>query len=270
MDKYSNKDGITLIALVVTIVVLLILAGVSIATLVGDNGIIKTAQEANMKSEIASVIEGTKLEASNFYMTKEDFEDDFINYLIQKSFISDEEYGKDYYEEWDYSSSNFGNSTLYVLNASKLLDEKLKLGNGTINKGDIYTIRFKDKGEDKEYSVGYYDKKNELYLEEIVYIKKIGNNDIPLPDDFFIYEDAEKTIIIEINSKYTKYGSSFGCGGSYTLIYNSDGTERTRFSVPEGVIGIRRYAFEYLENVAEISLPSTLKYIERGVFERLS
>lgn len=44
--NYSNQTGITLIALVVTIVVLLILAGVSINTLFGDNGIIKKAQDA--------------------------------------------------------------------------------------------------------------------------------------------------------------------------------------------------------------------------------
>lgn len=41
-----NKNGITLIALVVTIVILLILAGVTISTLFGDDGIIKKAQEA--------------------------------------------------------------------------------------------------------------------------------------------------------------------------------------------------------------------------------
>lgn len=44
--NYLNQKGITLIALVVTIVVLLILAGVSINTLFGDNGIIKKAQDA--------------------------------------------------------------------------------------------------------------------------------------------------------------------------------------------------------------------------------
>ncbi len=44
--NYSNQTGITLIALVITIVVLLILAGVSINTLFGDNGIIKKAQDA--------------------------------------------------------------------------------------------------------------------------------------------------------------------------------------------------------------------------------
>ena len=40
----KGKKGITLISLVITIVVLLILAGISINAVVGDNGIIKKAQ----------------------------------------------------------------------------------------------------------------------------------------------------------------------------------------------------------------------------------
>ncbi len=48
MCEQRNKErGITLIALVVTIIVLIILAGVSIAMLVGDNGIIRQAQRAD-------------------------------------------------------------------------------------------------------------------------------------------------------------------------------------------------------------------------------
>ena len=39
-NELKNKKGITLIALVITIVVLLILAGVSIATLTGPNGLL--------------------------------------------------------------------------------------------------------------------------------------------------------------------------------------------------------------------------------------
>ncbi|MFQ8987887.1 MAG: type II secretion system protein, partial [Intestinibacter sp.] len=42
----KKKNGITLIALVVTIVILLILSGVTINMLLGENGIIRTAQEA--------------------------------------------------------------------------------------------------------------------------------------------------------------------------------------------------------------------------------
>ena len=50
----KNKKGITLVALVVTIVVLLILAGVSINLVLGDNGIIAKAKEAQRKSAEAS------------------------------------------------------------------------------------------------------------------------------------------------------------------------------------------------------------------------
>ena len=53
----KNVKGITLIALVVTIVVLLILAGISISMLTGENGIIKRAVEAKEESEKAEEIE---------------------------------------------------------------------------------------------------------------------------------------------------------------------------------------------------------------------
>ena len=54
MQKQKNKEtGITLIALVVTIIVLIILAGVSINMLVGENGIITKAQEAKGDTEQA-------------------------------------------------------------------------------------------------------------------------------------------------------------------------------------------------------------------------
>ena len=47
---FKSKKAITLVALVVTIVVLLILAGVSINLVLGDNGIVKKAQEAKTKT----------------------------------------------------------------------------------------------------------------------------------------------------------------------------------------------------------------------------
>ncbi len=48
----NKENGITLIALVVTIVVLLILAGVSLNLVIGNNGIITKAQDAKIKTEI--------------------------------------------------------------------------------------------------------------------------------------------------------------------------------------------------------------------------
>ena len=55
--KKERQEGITLIALVVTIVVLLILAGTSIAMLTGDNGIITNAQKSQMENTKSEVIE---------------------------------------------------------------------------------------------------------------------------------------------------------------------------------------------------------------------
>ena len=51
--NFKSKKGITLIALVITIIVLLILAGVSIAMLTGENGILTQAQEAKKQTSIA-------------------------------------------------------------------------------------------------------------------------------------------------------------------------------------------------------------------------
>ncbi|MNS86951.1 hypothetical protein D3C72_1208730 [compost metagenome] len=52
-----NQRGITLVALVITIIVLLILAGVSIAMLTGDNGILTKATSAKEQSSQAEVKE---------------------------------------------------------------------------------------------------------------------------------------------------------------------------------------------------------------------
>ena len=55
--KKLNEKGITLIALIVTIIVLIILAGISIGTLTGDNGLIKQAQTAKTETERSDIEE---------------------------------------------------------------------------------------------------------------------------------------------------------------------------------------------------------------------
>jgi len=58
----SNKKGITLIALVITIIVLLILAGISINMLSGENSILKISADAKEKTNISKVIELAKMD----------------------------------------------------------------------------------------------------------------------------------------------------------------------------------------------------------------
>ena len=54
MNVFNKNKGITLVALVVTIVVLLILAGVSINLVIGQNGLITRSKEAKEKTEHAA------------------------------------------------------------------------------------------------------------------------------------------------------------------------------------------------------------------------
>ena len=68
---YSNQRGITLIALVVTIVVLLILAGVSINALFGNNGIIEKAKEAQSKMDEAKQNDLNALNELNNWLENE-------------------------------------------------------------------------------------------------------------------------------------------------------------------------------------------------------
>ena len=67
-ENQKQTKGITLIALVITIIVLLILAGVSIAMLTGENGILSQAQRAKTETENAAANEAARLDEYNQIM----------------------------------------------------------------------------------------------------------------------------------------------------------------------------------------------------------
>ena len=69
-ERVKNKNGITLIALVITIIVLLILAGVTIATLAGENGILTRASEASEQTTIGQEKEQIELAYSSVLSNK--------------------------------------------------------------------------------------------------------------------------------------------------------------------------------------------------------
>ena len=74
-----KTNGITLIALVITIIVLLILAGVSIATLTGDNGILTQANKAKTETEKAGAQEKVELEVTGSYGKTGDIDLNLLN-----------------------------------------------------------------------------------------------------------------------------------------------------------------------------------------------
>lgn len=63
----KKNKGITLIALVITIIVLLILAGISIATLTGENGVLTKASKAEKDTDIKETKEQIQLEIMGIY-----------------------------------------------------------------------------------------------------------------------------------------------------------------------------------------------------------
>ena len=65
-----NNNGITLLALVITIIILLILAGVSISVLGGQNGIIKNATESKKQSEIGEIIDKVRIDIADEQIEK--------------------------------------------------------------------------------------------------------------------------------------------------------------------------------------------------------
>ena len=110
-DLKNRSKGITLIALVITIIVLLILAGVSIAMLTGENGILTQATNAKEATEKASLIEqaqtdllGKQVENSSGNVTSEALKEVLDKYFsdvpeadeitVETPITSKEEYGK--------------------------------------------------------------------------------------------------------------------------------------------------------------------------------
>ena len=69
--KLSNHQGITLIALVITIIIMLILAGISLNATIGDNGIISKAREAKFKQALSSYKEQADAYVLNYNMNND-------------------------------------------------------------------------------------------------------------------------------------------------------------------------------------------------------
>ena len=109
MNNRQKEKGITLIALAVTIIVMLILAGVTIAALTSENGIINQASKVKETSKVAKTEEEAKLEYSNLILEKqmeghgEETElSDVIGKLEENGYETTEKDGKNYIKIGEY------------------------------------------------------------------------------------------------------------------------------------------------------------------------
>lgn len=133
----KKNNGMTLVALVVSIIVLLILAGVSIAMLTGKNGLITKAISAKEKTEQAETDEKDKLAKTNEtiekYVTNRDgsitIDSNKLNEMIEEKVKEQYTYsteekkvgkwidGKELYRKtFVYDTPTSGNATVLVGN----------------------------------------------------------------------------------------------------------------------------------------------------------
>ena len=120
----NSIGGITLIALVITVIVLLILAGVSIAMLTGENGILNQAKKAKQLTEIASEEEYIRLIITEEALTKEKIGEELkevkFNTVEDTKSIIDSETGTTYANGWYYLKPEDVND--YNLKNSYIID----------------------------------------------------------------------------------------------------------------------------------------------------
>ena len=123
-----GKRGITLIALVITIIVLLILAGISITMLSGDNSILQRGTEASTQTTHKAVYEGIQLEYLGYLTDKKTGKttQSFVEYIQGKSIIQSE------YQE---------GTGKYQINVQNLIGTS-KYGKGNASNGlvDVYML----------------------------------------------------------------------------------------------------------------------------------
>ena len=108
-----RKDrGITLIALVVTIIVLLILAGISISILTGQNGILNRATEAKEKTENANEDEQRKLAQAEALMNTE--KTAYKGVTLPEGFAPTKIAGEDSIDDGLVITDGYGNEYVWV------------------------------------------------------------------------------------------------------------------------------------------------------------
>ena len=226
----ASEAGITLIALVITIIVLLILAGVTIATLTGENGILTQAQNAKTASDIAEVKEQAQLDIANWTAERlKNGEDATLDDATVKSIIesANQNNTNKYYSELTDTSikTKQGNEILLSDLYTKTEISASKIANSE-NKSDYYgavvsnyTVNSSVRGSDIQWKIFYADENN-IYLIADDYIsyqyvpkgKKgseiyINSNNYDLSfnnivNDYEGFSDVSSDKIKELNSDY--------------------------------------------------------------------
>ena len=147
----KNQNAITLIALTITIIVLLILAGVTIAAISGDNGVLQNAGKAKEETDRATDIEKIKLAMSEAQIGENDYQELDVTNLkktIEKYFkgqniqLTDNEDGSFLVNINDTQRMYYIDETGEIIDQNKILKistgDELKAFRDDVNNGNTY------------------------------------------------------------------------------------------------------------------------------------
>ena len=204
---FKSTKGITLIALVVTIIILLILAGVSIAMLTGNNGILTQGKKAKEEQAHAAVKEGIML-LYNEYRTKQEVNSSKVQ---EETKVASTELVKIAENEGaEGTTENLGSFKDFIqskniinsdgiINVRNLLGQTLSLGNGTSKEsGDVYVFE----EQDDYYNLTYYNK--QIQQAKIYQIKNENAGEKLIATHYFDSNTGSGRII-QVNFKRNDY-----------------------------------------------------------------
>ena len=247
----KRGNGVTLIALAVTIIVMLILAGVTISTLTGNSGITTKASKAKTKSYLADIKEEYEL-----YLSEKRMDDE---YDLDTLYAND--------KTIRYEGNEVGTGIAEICSSIKKGDEK----KFEIIKGKIYYV-----SQDKNvipiavelgFSINPYEITDSGVLKSSSMNLYLVDNDGHL--DLSEYEGKIKTIEagafskVEIESGINPLQSIVLPKGITTIgddafSYN---TSLTSIKIPNTVTSIGKRAFQGCTNLTSIEIPDTVTYI---------
>ena len=222
-ERKSFQNGITLIALVISIIVMLILAGVSLNATIGDNGIITQAQNATYMQSIAVLEEFMQQQYVEKYDTINQYENKFDGFIsdgqlrkyFQKPSINDSYYFID--------SNNY--KEYYLIEKSALPEE----------------IRNQLKGGDTSISgTGIYAKFNDVYgitSDLKVYYCSNGSDTRIGAEDDAKESDLSTKIVISASDKWS---NALGYNKDVTL---EDLRSQTELNITENNLDLKKLAF---------------------------
>ena len=189
----KNEEGITLIALVITIIVLIILAGVAISMLSGENGILNHAAKAKTQYEVA----GLKEEVEIILLEKEmdenvDIDRGMEHYLSK---IQGAKVEKGAEDTWFVTR---GTSTVTVYDDGEIVGEKIELWDGESSEAPELDKEFNwyiYNAEQLKFFADYVNSKNETTGEyvltneqkDLIEEKGYKESDLTIGEDTIVY-----------------------------------------------------------------------------------